>query len=209
MRSLLHGRLLLCYSYFMDLIRAQAKAVSEMQKHGLMEKGWSFEFDRATSRLGLCNFTKKKITISKYFTGAATEDEFEQNLFHEIAHALLPVAAKHGWEWKRKAKELGYRGGRTSRNPYHEQKLKEQSVAFMMLKPLPDEPLSAAPVPKILVSTRHLTVTTLSAEDILILPNGMKLKVTEVTDTNTKALEDGTGSIWTLSNADALNYLRK
>lgn len=102
----------------MDLITARAKAISEMKKHGLIKKGWTFEFDRAIRRLGQCNSEKKRIALSKHFTGAANEDEFEQALLHEIAHALLPVEAGHSWDWRLKAREIGYRGSRLAHNPY-------------------------------------------------------------------------------------------
>lgn len=104
----------------MDLITARAKAISEMKKHGLIKKGWTFEFDRAVRRLGQCDSAKKQITISKHFTGAANEDEFEQALLHEIAHALLPASAGHSWDWRLKAREIGYRGSRLANNPYRQ-----------------------------------------------------------------------------------------
>lgn len=114
----------------MDLITARTKAISEMKKHGLIRKGWTFEFDRAVRRLGQCNSAMKRITISKHFTGAANEDEFEQALLHEIAHALLPASVGHSWDWRLKAKEIGYRGSRLANNPYRkvyeEQKRAEQ-----------------------------------------------------------------------------------
>lgn len=121
----------------MDLITARAKAISEMKKHGLIRKGWTFEFDRAVRRLGQCNSVTKRITISKHFTGVATEDEFEQALLHEIAHALLPMEARHGWDWRLKAKEIGYRGSRLAYNPYRKvyeaqkraERLNQRSVA--------------------------------------------------------------------------------
>lgn len=121
----------------MDLVTARAKAISEMKKHGLVKEGWTFEFDRAVRRLGQCNSEKKRITISKHFTGEANEDEFEQALLHEIAHALLPVEARHGWHWQRKAREIGYRGSRLANNPYRkvyeaqkrEERLSQRSVA--------------------------------------------------------------------------------
>lgn len=107
----------------MDLIIAQTKALQAMTQHGLTKSGWTFNFDRATSRLGQTNFTRQKITISKHFTAAATEEQFEQTLLHEIAHALLPPFAKHGPVWKQTARSIGYKGGRTSANPYHEARM--------------------------------------------------------------------------------------
>lgn len=104
------------------MITARKKAIALMDEHGLFEAGWMFDFDRAVRRLGNCDLIRKRITVSKYFTGAANLDEFEQALLHEIAHALLPASAKHGVEWQVKAKEIGYRGTRLANNPYAAQR---------------------------------------------------------------------------------------
>lgn len=108
-----------------------------MEDHGLIQTGWTFDFDRAKYRLGFCNNVDKKITISKYFTAAANEDEFDQAVLHEIAHALLPQSAGHKQAWKDKAKAIGYRGERLAHNPFatlrhrgHESKVNGQIAAY-------------------------------------------------------------------------------
>lgn len=111
----------------MDLLAARIKANKTLCEHGLTAQGWTFDFDRAKYRLGHCRFDIRRVTISKHFTGVATEDEFEQALLHEIAHALLPVGAKHGKQWKEKAKEIGYRGKRLANNPYSDQLIKKEA----------------------------------------------------------------------------------
>ena len=60
-------------------------------------------------RAGLCNYTQKRITLSKHFVATADMDSIEQVLLHEIAHALAGQSAGHGKLWKLKATELGYR----------------------------------------------------------------------------------------------------
>ena len=77
------------------------------QEHGLIN--YSFGFDRAMRRAGLCNYTQKRITLSKHFVATADMDSIEQVLLHEIAHALAGQSAGHGKLWKLKATELGYR----------------------------------------------------------------------------------------------------
>lgn len=95
-----------------------------MSHHGLNERGWDFKFDNAAKRLGLCNHSQRTISLSRKFVSAATEAEVEQTLLHEIAHALLPArnahgkTTGHGPEWRRMAYAIGYRGERTSHNPY-------------------------------------------------------------------------------------------
>lgn len=87
--------------------RVEKLARELFQKHGLVN--YSFGFDRAVRRAGLCNYTQKRITLSKHFVAAAEFESIEQVLLHEIAHALAGQAAGHGQVWRAKASKLGYR----------------------------------------------------------------------------------------------------
>lgn len=186
----------------MDLITARATAVSEMKKHGLIRKGWTFDFDRAVRRLGQCDSTRRRITLSKHFAGAATEDEFEQALLHEIAHALLPASARHGWDWRLKAKEIGYKGKRLASNPYSRQRDAERDA----------ERVGAAAAAAAGAGVQGSLMPTQAAPkvgDTLILPNGMKLKVTEVTALQTKTIEVKSEVLWILDTPDAARFLQR
>jgi predicted SprT family Zn-dependent metalloprotease len=96
----------LSYSFGVS-VEVEKLASALFQKHGLVN--YSFGFDRAVRRAGLCNYTQKRITLSKHFVQGADMDSVEQVLLHEIAHALSGQAAGHGRIWKAKATELGYR----------------------------------------------------------------------------------------------------
>ena len=74
---------------------------------------WSFGFDNAKTRAGLCNFTDSHISVSKYLAAKYDDDEIHQVLLHEVAHAIAGPRAAHGALWKRTADELGYDGKRT------------------------------------------------------------------------------------------------
>lgn len=74
---------------------------------------WSFGFDRAKRRAGLCNFTDRRITVSRYLAAKFSDDEIHQVLLHEVAHALAGQTAGHGARWQKVAAEIGYAGGRT------------------------------------------------------------------------------------------------
>ena len=74
---------------------------------------WSFGFDNAKRRAGLCNYTDHRITVSRYLSEKFEDDEIHQVLLHEVAHAIAGPRAGHGAAWKRVAEELGYVGGRT------------------------------------------------------------------------------------------------
>lgn len=108
----------------MKLTAAQNIAETLMSQHGLLQIGWKFSFDRATSRLGACHYGKKMITLSRHMCEAADYETVQQTMLHEIAHAMLPLykengkAVGHGPMWKKLAQQIGYRGERTAVNPY-------------------------------------------------------------------------------------------
>ncbi|WP_426625177.1 SprT-like domain-containing protein [Leifsonia sp. McL0607] len=73
---------------------------------------WSFEFDNAKTRAGLCNYTAKRITVSRYLAARYDDDDIHQILLHEVAHALAGSRAGHGPRWRAIALDLGYEGKR-------------------------------------------------------------------------------------------------
>jgi predicted SprT family Zn-dependent metalloprotease len=89
----------------MNITQAEKLATHLMQQHGL--DGWHFKWDRATKRLGCCNYTKKRITLSAHQTKNRQEVEVKDTILHEIAHALLPPRTGHGKLWKAKCVEIG------------------------------------------------------------------------------------------------------
>ena len=74
---------------------------------------WSFGFDHARTRAGLCNFTDKRISVSRHLASKYDDDEVHQILLHEVAHAIAGPRAGHGPTWKKIAYDLGYDGKRT------------------------------------------------------------------------------------------------
>jgi len=73
---------------------------------------WTFGFDNAKTRAGLCNYTSKRITVSRYLAARYEDDEIHQILLHEVAHALAGSRAGHGPRWRAIALDLGYEGKR-------------------------------------------------------------------------------------------------
>lgn len=108
----------------MKLTSAQKLAEQLMKRHGLIQAGWKFTFDRAKSRLGVCFYATRTISISKFMCEAADEETVRQTILHEIAHAMLPIKNSsgrtigHGKPWKDLAASIGYTGTRLSENPY-------------------------------------------------------------------------------------------
>jgi predicted SprT family Zn-dependent metalloprotease len=77
-----------------------------------LDETWVFGFDNAKTRAGLCNYTDRRISVSKYLAARYEDDEIHQVLLHEIAHAMAGTRAGHGAKWKAVAAGLGYEGKR-------------------------------------------------------------------------------------------------
>lgn len=77
-----------------------------------LDATWSFAFDNAKTRAGLCNYTDRRISVSRHLASRYDDDEIHQVLLHEVAHAIAGSGAGHGPRWKRVASDLGYEGKR-------------------------------------------------------------------------------------------------
>ena len=95
-----------------DLERVRRWAEALIVLH-LDPRVWSFGFDNAKKRAGLCNYTAKHISVSRYLASRYDDDEIHQILLHEVAHALAGPRAGHGPKWATIAADLGYVGRRT------------------------------------------------------------------------------------------------
>lgn len=92
----------------LDRVRRWADALIDLH----LDRSWTFGFDNAKTRAGLCNYTEKRITVSRYLAAKYEDDEIHQVLLHEVAHAIAGTRAGHGPKWKAVASELGYEGKR-------------------------------------------------------------------------------------------------
>ena len=97
MCSLRHG---------MERSDVYAIATRLMSDNGLCT--WTFAFDRAKTRAGMCNHATKTISLSELYTThpQTTPDHIKDTILHEIAHALTP-GCRHGDAWKKKAMSIG------------------------------------------------------------------------------------------------------
>ncbi len=94
-----------------DLVRALAE--EHMAKH--LDMGvWTFGWDSAKKRLGVCKYDQHLISLSRYFVDLHSIDEIDQVMRHEIAHALAGPKAGHGPKWKKIATDIGYNHKRIS-----------------------------------------------------------------------------------------------
>jgi predicted SprT family Zn-dependent metalloprotease len=93
-----------------DLARVRHWAAALIDLH--LDPTWTFAFDNAKTRAGLCNYTDKRISVSRYLAARYEDDEIHQVLLHEVAHAMAGSRAGHGAQWKAVAADLGYEGKR-------------------------------------------------------------------------------------------------
>ena len=88
-----------------DLITALA--LTEMGLH-LDLSSWSFGYDSAKTRAGLCSYTNQHISVSRYLCEIHSIADVRQTILHEIAHARCGPEAGHGRVWLQTAKSMGY-----------------------------------------------------------------------------------------------------
>jgi predicted SprT family Zn-dependent metalloprotease len=96
----------------MTIHEAQTLALKLIQLHGLAAKGWTFKFDNARNRAGVCMHGRRVIGLSKYLLPHMKEAKVKDTILHEIAHALVGHKHGHDWTWQRKAIEIGCDGAR-------------------------------------------------------------------------------------------------
>ncbi|HWH25075.1 MAG TPA: SprT-like domain-containing protein [Pseudolysinimonas sp.] len=92
----------------LDRVRRWADALIALH----LDPSWTFGFDRARTRAGLCSYDRKHISVSRLLAERYDDDEIHQVLLHEVAHAMAGPKAGHGPMWKATAAELGYEGKR-------------------------------------------------------------------------------------------------
>ncbi|MGO2668753.1 MAG: SprT-like domain-containing protein, partial [Microbacterium gubbeenense] len=63
-----------------DLTRVTVWANALIRMH--LDPSWTFAFDNAKRRAGLCNFTAQRISVSKYLAARFSDDDVHQTLLH-------------------------------------------------------------------------------------------------------------------------------
>lgn len=84
-------------------VAAQAREL--MDRHGLGD--WSFRFNAARKKLGICHYREKLILLSREHAADGKPIQVTDTILHEIAHALAGPRAGHGTVWKEIARRLG------------------------------------------------------------------------------------------------------
>ena len=84
-----------------------------MAEHGL--SGWTFRFDRARRRAGLCRYDRREISLSGPLTALYDDADVREVVLHEIAHALAGARHGHDAVWRATARAIGSTGRRVVR----------------------------------------------------------------------------------------------
>lgn len=90
-----------------ELVEYESLASELLKKHNLVD--WTFGWDennRLKSRIGLCDYSKKRVSVTKQFAIKQPNYEVKNIILHEIAHALTEGHG-HNKVWKAKCLEIG------------------------------------------------------------------------------------------------------
>jgi predicted SprT family Zn-dependent metalloprotease len=91
----------------MNLSVAQTLAVTLMKKHRLIDKGWTFKYDNAVKRFGVCMFRPKVIGLSRKLVLLNDKEKVKDTILHEIAHAIAGFESGHGEIWRHVCIQIG------------------------------------------------------------------------------------------------------
>lgn len=88
------------------MIRSEAKDLA-LELIAKYVPGWSFDFDGAATRCGLCRYSTKTISLSIHYVDGNDVEDIRDTILHEIAHAIAGPEAAHGPAWAIIAVALG------------------------------------------------------------------------------------------------------
>lgn len=96
----------------MNTTEGKTLALLHMEDHGLFKRNWIFSFESCKRSLGRCHYNAKKIALSKWYVELNEEEDIEDTILHEIAHALSftrhgKKGTGHGRLWKDICIEIG------------------------------------------------------------------------------------------------------
>lgn len=89
-----------------------------MKQYGLHD--WTFVWDNAKTRMGVCNPKKKQIGLSRLLSERRSLEGVKNTILHEIAHAKVGASHGHDRVWRNYAISIGCTGKRCSNISSHE-----------------------------------------------------------------------------------------
>lgn len=94
----------------MELSEVRRLGESLLAEHGLV--GWSFGFDNARRRAGLCNYSARRVSVSRTLMALYSPAQVRETILHEVAHALAGAEHGHDAVWRAVARRIGSTGDR-------------------------------------------------------------------------------------------------
>lgn len=94
----------------MELAQVRGLGESLLAEHGLT--GWTFGFDNARRRAGLCGYGARRITVSRTLMALYSHEQVRETILHEVAHALAGAEHGHDAAWRAVAERIGSTGAR-------------------------------------------------------------------------------------------------
>jgi len=93
----------------MELRHVETLAIQLMRTHlgARSINGWEFKWNTRITSLGLCDYNKKVIQLSKPWMVKLSDYEIKDTILHEIAHVIAGPLAEHGKDWIAAAKLVG------------------------------------------------------------------------------------------------------
>jgi len=70
---------------------------------------WTFKLDNAKRRAGVCRYSRRVISLSRYYVQHNSDEDVLDTLKHEISHALAGPGTHHGPIWKAMCRKVGCR----------------------------------------------------------------------------------------------------
>jgi predicted SprT family Zn-dependent metalloprotease len=93
---------------------------------------WKFQFNNRKRALGLCNYNRKTIYVSRYFINIVSKDKLKDTVLHELSHALAGAQANHGPNWKAWCLKVGAKPNRIYDMP-KEEKVKKPKGKYTLM----------------------------------------------------------------------------
>lgn len=115
----------------MDTAALRRFALEQMGAFGLLDRGWTFRYDGARRRFGVCRFSSKVISLSRPLVELNAEAECRDTVLHEIAHALAGPSAGHGPRWR----VMCRRTGADPRRCYDAERVREPDPRYYAVCP--------------------------------------------------------------------------
>ncbi|MFW6058814.1 MAG: SprT-like domain-containing protein [Phycisphaeraceae bacterium] len=103
----------------MEAREARQLALDLMGKHGLLQRGWTFQWSRGKRQLGAAEVRRQRdprtgkiieqrtIKLSRHLVALNDEAEVRETILHEIAHAIAGVRNGHNEVWKSVCRRIG------------------------------------------------------------------------------------------------------